>query len=135
MEQRKSVMIVDDLEDCREIMREVFAILNYDDIYEAEHGGEALALLEAHPNIQIMTLDLTMPLEDQDHKPIPDGEGILKFFDERGKPENLKIIVVTANPDRIAGLKKVYDAISTKPTNMRTFIKQITAMTASDTAP
>ena len=54
------ILIVDDSESFRSIMKKMLQDMGHETI-EAVHGKEALAQLEAHPDIGLITLDWNMP--------------------------------------------------------------------------
>ena len=62
MQQRKTILIVDDGEINRAMLRRILAA-EYDTM-EAENGAKALRLLEGNPYIDAVVLDLLMPVMD-----------------------------------------------------------------------
>lgn len=83
----KTVLIVDDDE------RNIFALSNYLDILEmnvfkAYDGEEAIKLLQQETSIEIILLDMMMPLMD--------GYDTLKALKENGMLKKIPVIAVTA---------------------------------------
>lgn len=83
----KTVLIVDDDE------RNIFALSNYLDILEmnvfkAYDGKEAIELLRRETSIEIVLLDMMMPLMD--------GYDMLKALEENGMLKKIPVIAVTA---------------------------------------
>ena len=59
------------------------------EVLEAENGSEALSILKTHPEINLILLDILMP--------VLDGKEFLKIF--RSEPENSKIPVIVLSTD------------------------------------
>ncbi len=84
---RKSILIVDDLEVNRAILSELFA-RNFE-VLEAENGQEAITMIERHKeDIAIMLLDVVMP--------ILDGYGVMEIMRERGYLSRIPVIIITS---------------------------------------
>lgn len=87
MNQRDTLLIVDDMEVNRAILRSVFE-RDYN-ILEAENGEQALMLLEQYyGTIAAMLLDVVMPVKD--------GYQVLTEMGERGLLSQVPAIVITA---------------------------------------
>lgn len=94
------VLICDDHAVFRAGLRLVLADLADDvDLYEAEDGGGALALAEAHPELDLVLLDLTMPGVDG-------WDGLQRF---RTRHPALPVVVVSAVDDGET-MRRVLDA-------------------------
>jgi two-component system chemotaxis response regulator CheY len=87
------VMVVDDSKTARKLVKlEAEGIIDESLIFiEAEDGAEAIKLLEASPDIELMFLDINMPNMK--------GDEALKKIKSNHKYANLKIIMVTTESD------------------------------------
>jgi len=84
---RKSILIVDDMEINRAILSELFA-RNYD-VLEAENGQQAIQMIEQHTDaIAIMLLDVVMP--------VMDGYGVMQVMREKGYLSRIPVIIITS---------------------------------------
>ncbi|WP_457606480.1 response regulator [Nitratifractor sp.] len=59
------------------------------EVLEAENGSDALSVLKEHPDIDLILLDILMP--------VLDGKEFLKIF--RSEPENSRIPVIVLSTD------------------------------------
>ena len=59
MSEKQKLLIVDDSELNRDILKEILGS-SYDYL-EAENGTQAIQILEVHPEIDLMLLDINMP--------------------------------------------------------------------------
>lgn len=59
-----SFLIVDDEEDVLELVSRYLEILGYQEVIRATNGKQALDIFRANPDIDVVTLDLTMPEMD-----------------------------------------------------------------------
>jgi len=59
------------------------------EVLEAENGSEALTILKQHPDIDLILLDILMP--------VLDGKEFLKIF--RSEPQNSRIPVIILSTD------------------------------------
>jgi threonine synthase len=104
----KNILIVDDHADARRLIRRVLESEGSYNIREAEHGPAALLAFEAErPDLVI--LDLMMP--DMD------GFEVLERLDNRSKPLDVPVIVVTAkelNAEELAKLQGRVKGLLTK---------------------
>lgn len=80
------ILIVDDMEINRAILAEGFK--NEFDILEAENGLQAIELLDTHPDIAAVLLDLIMPEMD--------GMGVLQKMNDNGKILHIPVFIITA---------------------------------------
>jgi CheY-like chemotaxis protein len=84
----KTVLVVEDTEDLRELFMEVLSREGYG-VLGAENGQEALAVLATtHAELCLVLLDLMMP--------IMDGETFLRALQDRPRWLALPVIVVSA---------------------------------------
>ncbi len=90
MDRKKTILIVDDLELNRDILKEIFGE-DYE-MLEACNGVEALEMIHAHQEISAVLLDLVMPEID--------GLGVLTELNKNGRIENLPVFLITAENDR-----------------------------------
>lgn len=94
-----SILLVDDNEQIRTMVRAALHISNDEyTIYEAGNGDEAIALLEQEDGIDIVILDLQMP--------ITDGWEALRIIkdEDNGWPET-KVIMLTVQKEAENALK------------------------------
>lgn len=84
---RDTILIVDDMEVNRAILRNLFE--NEFNLLEAENGEQAMVLVEQyHKNIAVMLLDLIMPLKS--------GYQVLEEMGGRGLLAEFPVVVITA---------------------------------------
>ena len=96
---RDTILIVDDMEINRVILRGVFEA-DYN-LLEAENGQQALVLLEQyHGRIAAMLLDLVMPVKD--------GYQVLKEIGQNGILSEFPVVVITAE-DSVENEVQVFD--------------------------
>ena len=96
---RDTILIVDDMEINRVILRGVFEA-DYN-LLEAENGQQALVLLEQyHGRIAAVLLDLVMPVKD--------GFQVLKEIGQSGMISEFPVIVITAE-DSVQNEMQVFD--------------------------
>ena len=62
MSEKQKLLIVDDSELNRDILKEILG--SRYDYMEAENGTQAIQILEVHPEIDLMLLDINMPQID-----------------------------------------------------------------------
>ena len=92
--ERQTVLIVDDEEVNREILRHVLS--ESFDVLDAENGKVALEVLKAHAeDISMIILDLVMP--------VMDGLGFLEVYHKMPEWENIPVLVATAQNDSDVG--------------------------------
>lgn len=84
---KKQILIVDDEEVNREILKEMFRDGQYE-LIEAEDGEDAIAKLKSNDRIVLVLLDIVMP--------IMDGFGVLQYMDEQKMLENIPVILITS---------------------------------------
>ena len=89
-----------------------------DNIIEASNGAEALELIENHPNINLVLLDILMP--------ILDGKGFLKIFRSKKKYSSIPVIVLTTDDSQKSEvLNYGADDILIKPIKEEELLKHI----------
>ena len=84
---KKQILIVDDEEVNREILKEMFRDGQYE-LIEAEDGEDAVAKLKSNDRIVLVLLDIVMP--------IMDGFGVLQYMDEQKLLEDIPVILITS---------------------------------------
>jgi two-component system chemotaxis response regulator CheY len=94
------VMMVDDSNTMRRILINQLKASGISDIIEASNGEEALGMLEQHMPLDLVLLDINMP--------ILDGIGTLKKIRANPVYKEMKIIMVTSESEKT----KVMEAIS-----------------------
>ena len=82
---KQRILIVDDEEVNRIILSGIFKA-DYE-ILEAENGQEANAILEENPNVELILLDVVMP--------ILNGFGVLEYMKEHDLLERIPVILIT----------------------------------------
>ncbi len=78
-----TLLIVDDEEDVLELESRYLEILGYENVIKAANGKQALDIFRANPNIDVVTLDLTMPEMD----------GVETFYSMIEIRPNIKVIL------------------------------------------
>ena len=91
-------LIVDDSKAIRQIEKKYLEELGFE-VLEAEHGEEALQVLEENPDIKLILLDW--------HMPVMNGYEFLKRARENPKWNEIKIMMVTTENQQ----KSVIDAV------------------------
>lgn len=88
---KKSVLIVDDEELNRELLKQIFE--NEYNIIEAEDGYEAIGLFEKHSDeVAVVLLDLIMPRVS--------GYQVLQYWQNRGILNKVPVVLITASEDQ-----------------------------------
>ncbi len=92
------------------------------EIIEANNGAEALEIVESNPDIDLVLLDILMP--------ILDGRGFLKAFRSHKSNSNIPVIVLTTDDStKNEVLNYGADDILIKPIKEGNLIKHITYWT------
>ena len=86
-ENKRQILIVDDEEVNREILKEMFSDSDYE-LLEAEDGEDAVMKLKNNFNIDLVLLDIIMP--------VLDGFGVLEFMHEQKMLEGIPVILITS---------------------------------------
>lgn len=84
---KKHILIVDDEEVNREILKEMFRSGKYE-LTEAENGEEAVSCLKENPDFDLVLLDIVMP--------VMDGFGVLQFMHEQEMLDEVPVILITS---------------------------------------
>ncbi len=113
-EKTATALVVDDNFDNRGLSALALTFNGYD-VYEAEDGEQALALLEKQ-TFDLLILDMMMP--------VLSGAEVLRRLDGQGVRRDMIIIVMTANPHMIPGeLAEQADFVMNKPIDVQAFGK------------
>jgi len=87
-------------------------------IIEADNGKEALKLIEENPDINLILLDIFMP--------IMDGKEFLKIFRSKKEYSNIPVIVLTTDDSKKSEILNLgADNILIKPIKEEELIKSI----------
>ena len=92
------VLVVDDSKSIRQIQRRYLSAMGHE-VVEATNGKEALEVLEANPDVQLILLDW--------HMPVMNGYEFLKTMRANEKWSHIKVMMVTTENQE----KSVIDAI------------------------
>lgn len=84
---KQQILIVDDEEVNREILKEMFKDGVYD-LIEAENGETAISKLADHDNIVLVLLDIVMP--------VMDGFEVLKYMHKQELLDHIPVILITS---------------------------------------
>ncbi len=91
LDKEKAILIVDDTMMMREGLRRVLASMGYENTVLAEHGKQALSIIESgEHDIGAIFLDIVMP--------VMDGKETLKIIRETNK--DLPVVMVTSKADK-----------------------------------
>ncbi|MCM1087865.1 MAG: response regulator [Muribaculaceae bacterium] len=85
--EKQQILIVDDEEVNREILKEMFKDEKYE-LLESEDGEDAVKKLKENHNIQLVLLDIIMP--------VMDGFGVLEFMHEEDMLGSIPVILITS---------------------------------------
>ena len=113
------ILIVDDEPRMRKIIKDFLATNGYD-IFEAENGQKALELFDIHNNINLIILDVMMP--------VLDGWSTLR---EIRKKSNLPVIMLTARgeeSDELFGFELGVDEYISKPFSPKILVARVEAL-------
>ena len=92
------------------------------EVLEANNGAEALEIVESNADIDLVLLDILMP--------ILDGQGFLKEFRSQKSNSNIPVIVLTTDDSKkTEALNYGADDILIKPIKEENLIKHITYWT------
>jgi signal transduction histidine kinase/ActR/RegA family two-component response regulator len=121
---KRSVLVVDDDDDARDLVAEVLRSAGADVIVAAS-AGEAVALYERHA-IDILVSDIGMP--------VVDGYELMRMIRGAPKAQDLRAIALTAYSapeDRAAAASAGFDAHLAKPTEPAELVKTAVALVRS----
>jgi len=91
LDKEKTILIVDDTMMMREGLRRVLASMGYENTVQAEHGKQALKIIESgEHDISVVFLDIVMP--------VMDGKETLKAI--RATNKELPVVMVTSKADK-----------------------------------
>lgn len=99
MEYKETILIVDDSALNRMVLIEILGKENYT-FLEAENGQQAVELLDCHPEVDLLLLDITMPEID--------GFGVLEAMNQYHWIEETLVIMISAE-DAYSFIERAYD--------------------------
>ena len=99
MEYQETILIVDDSALNRMVLMEILGKENYT-FLEAENGQQAVELLDCHPEVDLLLLDITMPEID--------GFGVLEIMNQYHWIEETPVIMISAE-DADSFIERAYD--------------------------
>ena len=99
MEYQETILIVDDSALNRMVLIEILGKENYT-FLEAENGQQAVELLDCHPEVDLLLLDITMPEID--------GFGVLETMNQYHWIEETPVIMISAE-DAYSFIERAYD--------------------------
>jgi two-component system cell cycle response regulator DivK len=116
----RKILIAEDNMVSRELLHELLELDGYD-VVDAINGREALDLLEKEPTVQVVLLDLDMP--------VLDGFGALQQLRQRPGFSLVAAVAVTAHAmlgDRERILSAGFDGYVSKPIDRQTLRDELT---------
>lgn len=123
--EKKKILIVDDTESNRLILKELLVKFNLD-VIEAINGREALLMAKNnHPDIIFM--DIRMP--------VLDGDQTTKILKSKPETKHIPVIALTGDvveKDKNGALKKGYDGFLTKPVKIPEVINELSRYIATE---
>ena len=99
MDYKETILIVDDSALNRMVLIEILGKENYT-FLEAENGQQAVELLDCHPEVDLLLLDITMPEID--------GFGVLEIMNQYHWIEETPVIMISAE-DADSFIERAYD--------------------------
>lgn len=99
MEYQETILIVDDSALNRMVLIEILGKENYT-FLEAENGRQAVELLDCHPEVDLLLLDITMPEID--------GFGVLEIMNQYHWIEETPVIMISSE-DAYPFIERAYD--------------------------
>lgn len=99
MDYKETILIVDDSALNRMVLVEILGKENYT-FLEAENGQQAVELLDCHPEVDLLLLDITMPEID--------GFGVLEAMNQYHWIEETPVIMISAE-DSYTFVERAYD--------------------------
>jgi len=99
------VLIVDDSATMRRILKTQLASLGASPILEAQNGEEGITMLAEHMPVDIVTLDVNMP--------VMDGMSALRAIRSNAAYANVKVVMVTSESEK----ERVVEAVAAGATN------------------
>ena len=121
-----TILIADDHEDNRELLRLLLAAAGYD-VREARDGNECLTFAQNEPP-DLIVLDLSMP--------VMDGWGVLRELKADQRTQTIPCMAVTAHPDfgRTQALENGFTAYVSKPFSSDHLLQTIATVLARQQA-
>ena len=98
MSEKQKLLIVDDSEFNRDILKEILGS-SYDYL-EAENGNQAIQILEVHPEIDLMLLDINMPQMN--------GFQVLEHMGELQWIDEVPVVMISSE-ESVEIMRKAYD--------------------------
>lgn len=98
MSEKQKLLIVDDSEFNRDILKEILGS-SYDYL-EAENGNQAIEILEVHPEIDLMLLDINMPQMN--------GFQVLEHMGELQWIDEVPVVMISSE-ESVEIMRKAYD--------------------------
>lgn len=98
MSEKQKLLIVDDSELNRDILKEILGS-SYDYL-EAENGTQAIQILEVHPEIDLMLLDINMPQMN--------GFQVLEHMRELQWIDEVPVVMISSE-ESVEIMRKAYD--------------------------
>lgn len=99
MDYKETILIVDDSALNRMVLIEILGKENYT-FLEAENGQQAVELLDCHPEVDLLLLDITMPEID--------GFGVLEIMNQYHWIEETPVTMISAE-DAYSFIERAYD--------------------------
>ncbi len=99
MDYKETILIVDDSALNRMVLIQILGKENYT-FLEAENGQQAVELLDCHPEVDLLLLDITMPEID--------GFGVLEIMNQYHWIEETPVIMISAE-DSYTFVERAYD--------------------------
>jgi len=109
--QELTILVAEDEEYNMMYINELFSKTNYK-IIEASNGKKAVELLESHPEIDLVFLDIKMPIMDG-------NEAMIEIKKENPSLPVIALSAFAMESDKDIALKKGFDAYLTKPINKK----------------
>ncbi|WP_082703880.1 PAS domain S-box protein [Lutibacter profundi] len=106
-----TILVAEDEEYNMMYINELFSKTNYT-IIEASNGKKAVELLENHPEIDLVFLDIKMPIMDG-------NEAMIEIKKENPSLPVIALSAFAMESDKESALKKGFDAYLTKPINKK----------------
>jgi two-component system cell cycle response regulator DivK len=122
-----TILIADDHEDNRELLRLLLAGAGYD-VREARDGNECLTFAQTDPP-DLIVMDLSMPALD--------GWGVLRELKADQRTQTIPCMAVTAHAEFVKNeaLNTGFSAYLTKPYNSDALLQTVVALLEGDKRP
>ena len=120
----ESILIADDYEDNRELLRLMLEVVGYR-IREARNGRECVLMAQAEPP-DLLLVDLSMP--------VLDGWGVLSELRADERTSGIPCVAVTAfaDPTRERAIAAGFDAYISKPFKGKELLDTVERLLAGD---